>query len=125
MPIYKQPKDERYDALRGYQATTLHEVNLLDKIIHGCYLCFDNFELLSQYAMLYFAGADFTERRRQEGGASGFLNCGDASFCSMVDTFYQQMVDGTIDASSIASAIEPWNFAGLCDPTKQNMYDYA
>jgi hypothetical protein len=43
----------------------------------------------------------------------------------MVDTFYQQMVDGTIDASSVASAIEPWNLAGLCDPTKKNMYDYA
>jgi hypothetical protein len=102
-----------------------NEIDLLDKIIHGCYLCFDTFELFSQYAMLYFTGADFTERRRREGCAAGFLNCGDASFCSMVDTFYQQMVDGTIDASSIASAIDPWNLAGLCDPTKQNMYDYA
>ena len=125
MPILKKSEADRHEALLGYQANMCCEIDLLDKIIHGCYLCFDTFELFSQYAMLYFAGADFTERRRREGCASGFLNCGDASFCSMVDTFYQQMVDGTIDASSIASAIEPWNLAGLCDPTKQNMYDYA
>ena len=125
MPILKKSEADRHEALLGYQANMCSEIDLLDKIIHGCYLCFDTFELFSQYAMLYFAGADFTERRRREGCASGFLNCGDASFCSMVDTCYQQMVDGTIDASSIASAIEPWNLAGLCDPTKQNMYDYA
>ena len=125
MPILKKSDAGRREALRGYQANMCSEIDLLDKVIHGCYLCFDKFELFSQYAMLYFAGADFTERRRREGCASDFLNCGDTSFCSMVDTFYQQMVDGTIDASSIVSAIEPWNLAGLCDPSKQNMYDYA
>jgi len=88
-------------------------------------LCLDNFELLSHYVMLYFSGADFTERRRREGDPACFLNSGDKDFCSMVDSYYQQMVDGTIKVSSIAEAIEPWNMAGLCDPSKQNMYDYA
>ncbi len=125
MPMMQLSGNARTDALLEYQKTIHREINLLDKIIHGCYLSFDNFELLTQYAMLYFVGADFTERQRRAGCASGFLNCGDASFCKVVDTFYQQMVDGTIDASSIASAIEPWNLAGLCNPTKQNMYDYV
>ena len=125
MPILSVPAADRIPLLRGYEATTFHEIDLLDKIIHGCYLCFDNFKLLSQYAMLYFAGADFTERQRRKGCTSGFLNCGDEAFCNIVDKFYQQMIEGSIDGASIASTIEPWNLAGLCDPSKHNMYDYA
>ncbi len=125
MPIFAEPVEHQSDLFRGYQATTLHEVDVLDKIIHGCYQCFDDFALLSNYAMLYFAGADFTERQRRAGKASGFLNSGDEAFCDMVDSFYNQVIDGTIQASDIQSAIEPWNCVGLCDPAKNNMYDYA
>ncbi|HIN09477.1 MAG TPA: hypothetical protein EYM64_02755 [Phycisphaerales bacterium] len=75
--------------------------------------------------MLYFAGADFTERQRRAGKTSSFLNSNDEAFCNMVDVFYRQMVEGSIDVASIAAAIEPWNLVGLCDPSKQNMYDYA
>jgi hypothetical protein len=100
-------------------------VDVLDKIIHGCYQCFDDFELLSNYAMLYFAGADFTERQRRAGLASGFLNSEDKAFCEVVDTFYNQLMKGTINKENIANEITPWNLVGLCDPTKQNMYDYA
>ena len=125
MPMLQLSPSDRCAALQAYQSTTLHEIDILDKLIHGCYLCLDNFELLSHYVMLYFSGADFTERRRREGDPAGFLNSGDKDFCSMVDSYYQQMVDGTIKVSSIAEAIEPWNMVGLCDPSKQNMYDYA
>ncbi len=125
MPIFEESHEKRWERFRGYQATTLHEVDLLDKMIHGCYECFDDFELLSNYAMLYFAGADFTERQRRMGDTSGFLNSGDQAFCSIVDLLYSQVIDGTLQASDIQSAIEPWNCVGLCDPTKNNMYDYA
>jgi FADH2 O2-dependent halogenase len=125
MPILALPKNEQTKQLRLYETTTMHEVDVLDKIIHGCYQCFDDFELLSNYAMLYFAGADFTERQRRVGNTAGFLNSGDPKFCAMVDSFYNQVIDGTIKPSDIPKAIEPWNLVGLCDPAKQNMYDYA
>jgi FADH2 O2-dependent halogenase len=125
MPILALPKNEQTKQLRLYETTTMHEVDVLDKIIHGCYQCFDDFELLSNYAMLYFAGADFTERQRRVGNTAGFLNSGDPKFCAMVDSFYNQVIDGTIKPSDISKAIEPWNLVGLCDPAKQNMYDYA
>lgn len=125
MPMLQLSPSDRYTALQAYQSTTFHEVDLLDKLIHGCYLCLDNFDLLSHFVMLYFSGADFTERQRRCGNPTGFLNSGEEKFCTMVDSFYQQMVDGTIKAASVADAIEPWNVAGLCDPSKQNMYDYA
>jgi tetracycline 7-halogenase / FADH2 O2-dependent halogenase len=125
MPILRKPDEERAELLREYQATTLHEVDLLDKIIHGCYKCFDNFELLSNYAMLYFAGADFAERQRRGGKTVGFLASGDPAFCSMVDESYTQVLDGTFQTNGIRKAIAPWNLVGLCDPAKKNMYDYT
>ena len=125
MPIFKTPFENRMEQLLEYQRVTLHEVDLLDKIIHGCYQCFDDFELLSSYAMLYFAGADFTERQRRVGKHAGFLNSGDSAFCDMVDRFYNQVIHGTFQGSDVLNAIEPWNVVGLCDPAKKNMYDYA
>lgn len=125
MQIFEKPANKRVDLLRRYESRTLHEIDLLDKIIHGCYQCFEDFSLFSHFAMLYFSGADFTERQRKAGTASGFLNSGDDAFCKMVDGFYDQVIDGTIVQNSITAAIEPWNLVGLCDPSKQNMYDYA
>jgi tetracycline 7-halogenase / FADH2 O2-dependent halogenase len=125
MPILNETSEKRRELLRGYQATTLHEVDVLDKIIHGCYQCLDDFELFSHFAMLYFAGADFTERQRRAGKVSGFINSGDRAFCSMVDRFYNQVLAGELDVNALANEITPWNFVGLCDPSKQNMYDYA
>jgi FADH2 O2-dependent halogenase len=125
MPIFANEHKGRFELLQEYQRTTMHEVDLLDKIIHGCYHCFDDFELLSNYAMLYFSGADFTERQRRAGNLTGFLNSSDEAFCKMIDEFYKQVLNGTIRVSDFSGAIEPWNMAGLCNPAKQNMYDYA
>jgi len=125
MPILTEPTETRAGLLQEYQATTLHEVDLLDKIIHGCYKCFDNFESLSNFAMLYFAGADYAERKRREGMTVGFLTSGDSAFCTLVDRFYNQVLAGELYTNALAREISPWNLAGLCDPLKQNMYDYA
>ncbi|MAI66976.1 MAG: hypothetical protein CMJ26_03745 [Phycisphaerae bacterium] len=125
MPILGKPAEERSELLREYQATTLHEVDVLDKIIHGCYKCFDDFTLLSSYAMLYFAGADFAERQRRSGKTVGFLTSGDSAFCALIDRFYNQVLAGALDVDALAKEITPWNLAGLCDPSKHYMYDYA
>jgi FADH2 O2-dependent halogenase len=125
MPILAEHAEIRPELLREYQSTTFHEVDVLDKIIHGCYQCFDDFELLSNYAMLYFVGADFTERQKRIGKSAGFLNSGNTVFCEIVEGFYQQVLSGTLQVSDISAAITPWNMVGLCDPAKQNMYDYA
>ena len=129
MPILQEPTNERTDLLRQYERTTFHEIELLDKLIHGCYKCFDDFNLFSQFAMLYFAGADFTEKQRRAGKNASFLNSGDSAFCEMVENLYAKVNDKAIRANDmqteIRGAIEPWNLVGFCDPAKQNMYDYA
>jgi FADH2 O2-dependent halogenase len=129
MPILSETPKQRANLLRQYERTTFHELELLDKLIHGCYKCFDDFDLFSHFAMLYFAGADFTERQRRAGKNASFLNSGDTAFCEMVEGLYARVIDPTILANTIGmgirGAIEPWNLVGLCDPAKQNMYDYA
>ena len=125
MPIIAEPKKSRKELLLEYQSTSMHEIDLLDKIIHGCYKCFDNFDALSNYAMLYFAGADFTERQRRAGKSTGFLNSSDPAYCALVDRFYNQVLAEKLDTNDLEREITPWNLVGLCDPAKQNMYDYA
>lgn len=132
IPILQSPHEERPEMLYEYQETTFREVGVLDKIIHGCYAGFDRFELLANFAMFYFVGADFTERKRRSGDwkiGGGFLNCDDPEFRSTVDRFHQQIISDQLDpaifGNDIRVAIKPWNKVGLCDPSKQNLYDYA
>jgi FADH2 O2-dependent halogenase len=129
MPILTEPPKKRSIHLREYERTTFHEFELLDKLIHGCYKCFDDFDVFSQFAMLYFAGADFTERQRRAGKSASFLNCADRAFCEIVEGLYAKVLDPAIQTHTIGreirKSIEPWNLVGLCDPAKQNMYDYA
>jgi len=111
--------------LQGYSVKMQQEMILIDQLVHGSYACMHDFESLTSYLMLYFAGADFTERQRRSGMYTDFLNSDDQAFCKIVNHFYQQALTGTILSSEIAEAITPWNEVGLCDPVKQNMYEYA
>ena len=111
--------------LQAYASKMQEEMTLIDHLVHGSYACMHDFESLTNFVMLYFAGADFTERQRRAGKSAGFLNSNNGEFCKMVEQFYRQALTGTILSSEIAEAITPWNLVGLCDPSKQNMYDYA
>ena len=84
----------------------------------------DDFESLANYVMLYFVGADFSERKRRMNLDTGFLNSKDETFTATVDHWYHEAVKGS-PIPNLARQIEPWNMVGLCDPNKQNMYDYA
>ena len=55
----------REQGLAVYEQALFRDVALLDKIIHGCYAGFRNFELMQSYAMLYFAGAHYSETVRR------------------------------------------------------------
>ena len=97
---------------------------LVDQLVHGTYESMDDFESFSNYVMLYFAGADFSERKRRENVETGFLNSHDEAYKAKVAYWYRQAIAGG-PVPNLASEIEPWNLAGLCDPMKKNMYDYA
>lgn len=131
IPILAADPSARPPMLVTYEETTLREVALLDRIIHGCYQCFDRFPLFAAFAMFYFAGADFSERRRRAGEhrvGDAFLNADDPAYCRAVSAAYEELLtdlDKGSFARLVASSIDPWNNVGLCDRSKRNMYDYA
>jgi len=126
----------REQGMAAYEQALFRDVALLDKIIHGCYAGFRNFELMQSYSMLYFAGAHYSETERRLDPTRtglGFLNSHDPHFRQIVDQAHaricQLATSGHLDPaesarfrSYIAGAIEPYNLAGLCDASKNNMY---
>jgi FADH2 O2-dependent halogenase len=111
-------------ALRVYESTMREEIVLIDQLVRGSYACMHDFDSFANYVMLYFAGADFSERKRRSNQRTGFLNSQDEKYKSTVALWYTRAVSGQT-IRNLANDLEPWNMVGLCDPTKQNMYDYA
>jgi len=111
-------------ALIEYDTQMRQEIRLIDQLVHGSYACMSDFDSFANFVMLYFAGADFSERQRRNNIETGFLNIQDESYRVTVDRVYKHAVSGRA-VNNLGNEIEPWNLVGLCDPAKQNMYDYA
>ena len=132
-------------ALARYSATLDREIELIDKLVSGCYLTRRNFRLFTAFAMLYFAATIITEHQRAMALAgeaepfdieTAFLLADDAAFRRLVATAWQRVdelaaLDAPAEAeiaafeSLVAAGIEPYNIAGLCDPSVANMYRYT
>jgi FADH2 O2-dependent halogenase len=127
-------------SLQEYGRTVLDEVDLIDTLVHGCYLAFGNFDLVTAFSMWYFAAATTSEERRRQGRGAGdrYLQAQDPAFRAAVEAAYQRLVAmrrsgpaREIDRRAVdeyvrdtAAAIAPYNCAGLCDPAKKNMYPF-
>lgn len=130
---------DRHRRLAEYDAGLRREVDMMDKIIHGCYCGFADFDLMTTFSMYYFAGAIASEHRRRDGKhrvGDGFLMAHDDDFRAAVDDGYdtvRKMVaskpvepaDVLALERTIVSAISEFNHAGLCDREKHKMYPWG
>jgi len=112
------------ESLSSYESLMHDEVSLIDDLVSGAYGAMHDFESFTNIAMLYFAGADFSERKRRAEGKASFINCQEKRFRETVSYWCEQARLG-YRIPNLKDAIEPWNCVGLCDESKQNMYDYA
>ena len=112
------------ESLELYTKRMRQEATMIDQLVSGSYACMNDFESFTNFVMLYFAGADFSERNRRDGIDVGFMNSNDQNFKQIISHWSAQAMKGH-PIPNLADEIEPWNLAGLCDPSKQNMYDYA
>ena len=112
------------DSLTSYETQLHEEISLIDDLVSGAYAVIDDFDSFTNIAMLYFAGADFSERKRRTEGSASFINCQDKRFRETVSDWAEQARSGNT-IPNLKDAIEPWNCVGLCDESKQNMYDYV
>ena len=117
--------------LSDYSVELNREFELIDRLVHGCYLARNQFPLLVDYTMLYFAAATTFERMRQENVPSAFLCSHDARFRGLVaeahDRLIQTVQSGSADETAAFSAwlkenITPYNHVGLMDSSANNMY---
>jgi FADH2 O2-dependent halogenase len=116
--------------LGSYSRNLLREVNLLDRLIHGCYRSFGRFRHLTGFVMDYFAAAIHCEHRRRAGAVDargGFLLADSAGFRAAVRRHHAMLTDPTAEElhETVARDLSPINVAGLCDPSKRNMYPFA
>jgi tetracycline 7-halogenase / FADH2 O2-dependent halogenase len=109
-------------SLEAYSTTTLAEADHTARFVAGCYAGFPRFDDFVQYSMFYFAAASYAEMARRvapERASAGFLRAADAAFAAAVRDL--SPVRG-FAARDIATAIEPFNIAGLCEDGKRNWY---
>lgn len=128
----------RIEQLQEYDQSVRCELNLLDLLVSGSYLCFDRFELLASFSMLYFSAAVYEEHRRLADPRvkphhvhDGFLGAHDQGLRDALDYGYEMLLkarEGKMSSEQfhyeIESLIEPYNLVGLCSAAKKNMYDY-
>lgn len=131
--------DELYTALQQHERLLHAEIELIDQIVHGCYLGLADFDLVASFAMFYFAAAHNCEdlrRRGKAGPQSAFLLADNPEFRRAIASCYERLTEMTAHGRPAAgevrafrelvkSAIAPFNIAGLCDDSRKNMYPFV
>jgi FADH2 O2-dependent halogenase len=117
--------DAAFEArLAALAARTLDEADAAAALVAALWRTFDDFPAFCAATMLYFAAASFGEASCRLGrdGLPGFLGSDRPALREAI----ARSLDGADDASGFADrirrAIEPWNVAGLMDPSRRNWY---
>jgi len=123
--------------LKEYEKAVFEELKLSDCLVAGCYKTMAHFELFNAWSMLYFASMIAHEQRRIKHESPGyFLNADDPAIRDMVQKTYVDLLkiishqpptreDIKWFTGLIKERIQPFNTAGLMDPSSKNMYRHT
>lgn len=117
-------------ALADYDRTLQAEIQLIDRIVAGCYRGFRDFPRMVAMSLFYFATAIWSEFRRRSARTlpTAFLCADEPQLQAAVQTAIGMIgrndVSTTEVVDTIMQAIAPFNLAGLGDPQRHNMYPY-
>lgn len=123
----------RADRLADYRDAIERETRLLDRLLHAAYSTMHDFRRFTLSSMLYFAGAIRCEERYQNGEVPDALwNADDDAFVEVVN-WSTNALTGELRGdcpqedleSEIRDRLQPWNTAGLIDPSVANRYAYT
>jgi FADH2 O2-dependent halogenase len=125
------PGPERESALRAYERTTVTELDATERLVAALYATMSDPPLFKRLSLLYFAAASFSEAARRLGRpelAPGFLLSAHPEFGRELESYAsitaavrrgrarQDLI------SRIDRAIEPFDIAGLLDPSRKDWY---
>lgn len=123
------------EGLADYERAVFRELDLIDRLVHGCYASLGRFRRFAAWSMLYFAAATTYEKRRSVAGYDPrvwFLNAGDETFFGVIEALHRQLADvpRTDEAErgferEVARRLAPYNHVGLFDPEVRNMYRHT
>jgi FADH2 O2-dependent halogenase len=122
---------ERQDALRAYAKTTQDELDATEHLVAALYANMTDTPLFKRLALLYFAAASYSEAVRRLGRpdlAPGFLLHAHPRFGPELHAraaMALNPLDGParrILLDRIDRSIEPFDTAGLLDPTRRDWY---
>lgn len=120
--------------LQEYENAVFAELKITDCLVAGCYKTMPYFELFIAWSMLYFAATIAHEQRRIKQEEPGyFLNADDPAIRDMVQKSYADLLkiissqqptreDIKWFTGLIKERIQPFNTAGLMEPSSKNMY---
>ena len=121
--------------LERYSRRLERELDLVDRLVRGCYLGLGHVDLFRSFSMVYFAAATSFEIARLEARdpSPAFLCAEDQAFSGVVDRLLEivEQLGGKNNLSgqdcrsfhdAVSREIEPYNQVGLCDSERQNMY---
>jgi FADH2 O2-dependent halogenase len=123
--------------LEEYEKAVFEELKLSDYLVAGCYKTMDHFELFNAWSMLYFASMIAHEQRRIKHESPGyFLNADDPAIRNMVQKSYADLLNLISNQqptrqdikwfiSLVKEKIQPFNTAGLMEPSSKNMYHHT
>lgn len=124
--------------MREHASLAAGELRLIDRLVAASHATFGRHpDLLAAVTMLYFAAATTWEQRRSRGRRDqGFLLADDPAYGQVVDAVTGELRTLLAVAADVpelrarfiadlAKRIAPYNTAGLCDPSAQNMYRYT
>ncbi len=120
--------------MKEYENAVFEELKLADCLIAGCYKSMPYFELFNIWSMLYFTATIAHEQRRIKKQEPGyFLNADDLAIREIVKLSYADLIKILENAPPTAEEInrftriikeriQPYNIAGLLEPSSKNMY---
>ena len=126
--IREEWRSPGFGATVGREASRgLAEADAAADLVSALYSRFDDFPSFSALTMLYFGAASYSEAARRLGRpdrASAFLLHDDPAFGPALRRICSAARGtGAPDlAESVRRAVEPFNVAGLCDPSRRNWY---
>lgn len=126
-----------YERLKEYEQIVFSEIRLIDILIAGCYQTMRHFPLFNAWSMLYFTFTIMYEQRRLKNQpVKCFLEADKMEVQNMVQTTYKELQNLTtqktitkqdidIFTDKIRERIQPYNTAGLLQPSSKNMYHHT
>jgi FADH2 O2-dependent halogenase len=113
-------------AAETYSTITARELADAALLVDASFAGFRHFETFTSISMLYFAAASYAETARRLGRpdlATQFLLGQNPEFHAALRRHCEDAIAGKPkDGESVATDLDPYNIAGLCDPTKRNWY---